>query len=446
MRKGLTVGGEVMNYPMGRGGALYMFTRCIGVIECGYMSDTSINDNIDNEVDVLSEYFEVKSGDVYYTFKGGICSSLKGGVNNVLYGKTINLSEMYGRMMDDVIEFIVGGGYMASEYLANDGCTHMYKSVRAYTTNKYGVSIQFVSGVIGGGRLNNKCIDNIDTLYSHMIEWVGGVARIDWMRIYDHNRNFVTNHNDILLYLANRIIGSSIYRYFVDRYKLRAVGMDTDACGRRMIVLEWDGGRKLIALPRLAWNKRDWWRKMTCDSKGRLRINDYDRLLNGRSEDEVLPEVCPIDSSVVMNYTGIDFSVNGDSNFNECKAHNGMDDDVKTWSFASIDRIDSTKEYDYDNVEVISGYYNTQVKNCASISQVGKLYYYQLHRLLGSKINKDGIKTMSDGELDKIFDNLGVYVNIIEIVHEYRKILFKELNKRDKKRSKLQLVDPGEIG
>ena len=30
---GLTVGGEVMNYPMGRGGALYMFTRRIGVIE-----------------------------------------------------------------------------------------------------------------------------------------------------------------------------------------------------------------------------------------------------------------------------------------------------------------------------------------------------------------------------------------------------------------------------
>jgi hypothetical protein len=79
------------------------------------------------------------------------------------------------------------------------------------------------------------------------------------------------------------------------------------------------------------------------------------------------------------------------------------------------------------------------VKNCASITQTGKLYYYQLHRLLGKKINKDGIKTMSDSELDKIFDNLGVYVNIIEVVHEYRKILFKELNKRDKNRSKLEI-------
>ena len=81
-----------MNYPMGRGGALYMFTRCIGVIECGYMSDTSINDNIDNEVDVLSEYFEVVSGDVYYTFKGGIGSKMKGGSKNVLYASPLTTS------------------------------------------------------------------------------------------------------------------------------------------------------------------------------------------------------------------------------------------------------------------------------------------------------------------------------------------------------------------
>jgi len=29
------------------------------------------------------------------------------------------------------------------------------------------------------------------------------------------------------------------------------------------------------------------------------------------------------------------------------------------------------------------------------------------------------------------------YVNLIEIVHNYRKILFKEINRRDKKRNKV---------
>jgi hypothetical protein len=119
---------------------------------------------------------------------------------------------------------------------------------------------------------------------------------------------------------------------------------------------------------------------------------------------------------------------------NECKNHNDTTDyGDKTWSFASIDRIDSTKPYSYDNVEIISTYYNTQVKNCASIVQTGKLYYYQLRRLMGKKINKDGVKTMSDNELDRLFDDLSVYVNVIEIVQEYRKILYKEMDKRYKK-------------
>jgi hypothetical protein len=40
---------------------------------------------------------------------------------------------------------------------------------------------------------------------------------------------------------------------------------------------------------------------------------------------------------------------------------------------------------------------------------------------------------MSDNELDRLFDDLSVYVNVIEIVQEYRKILYKEMDKRYKK-------------
>ena len=201
--------------------------------------------------------------------------------------------------------------------------------------------------------------------------------------------------------------------------------------------MEWDGGRRLIPLPSLMWDKRDWWRRSTYDSRDRANIRDYDVLLNGRSEDEVLPDVCPIDNNIVLNYTRIDFSSDNDNNIGECKRHNDIcGNGDKIWSFASIDRIDSNREYSYGNVEIISQYYNTQVKNCASISQVCKLYHYQLKNLIDKKINKVGVKVMTDDVLCKSFDDLGVYVTLIEIVHNYRKILFKEINRRDKKRSK----------
>jgi hypothetical protein len=157
---------------------------------------------------------------------------------------------------------------------------------------------------------------------------------------------------------------------------------------------------------------------------------DYDVLLNGRCEVEALPDVCPIDNSIILNYTKIDFSVN--NNITECKSHDGMDGE-KTWSPASIDRIDSTKPYSYDNIEVISNYYNTQVKNCASNSQVGKLYYYQLKKLLNKKINKELVKSMSDDELYKVYDMFSVYFKLFEIISDNSTILHKEMVRRDKK-------------
>jgi hypothetical protein len=129
-------------------------------------------------------------------------------------------------------------------------------------------------------------------------------------------------------------------------------------------------------------------------------------LLNGRSEDEVLPNRCPIDDSIILNYTGIDFS-DKDNNINVCKNNDGMED---VWSSASIDRKDSNKPYTYDNVEIISHYYNTQVKNCASVHQVSKLNMYQIDKMVKSiHRNEVEFSKLSDVELLK-------YISLYESV------------------------------
>lgn len=380
--------------------------------------------------DVLCEYFEVVNEDVYYTFKGVICRNLNYGINSALYGKTINVSEMYKKAVDEITKMIIDGVFFTTnDYLDGRGYSiGLVSSVNKYTCKKYDITLELMDKIVNG---RTGSFD-IDRLYWCMIDRVGGLDRIDWLSIYKNSSNFVCNNTDILLYIAKEILKNEIYSYFVDRYKMRVAGIET--CNNlNLIVLEWDGGKFSTPIGRLTRDKKDWWRRSTMMAeKNRGNIQDYDKLLNGRDESEVLYDVCPIDNSIVLNYTKIDFCVDKDDNITECKSHDGMDG-KKTWSSASIDRIDSTKPYSYDNVEVISNYYNTQVKNCASIVQTGKLYYYRLHRLMGKNINKNGVKTMSDSELDRLFDDLSVYVNVIEIVQEYRKILYKEMDKRYKK-------------
>jgi len=399
-----------------------------------------MSDINNNEVDVLSEYFEVVSGDVYVTFKGMICCSLSGGVKNVLYGKTINMSKMYDSMIDDIIDMMTSGEFFKGQYLDKRGHGCLIDSVTMYTFKKYGISFQWVDKMVNG---RTGSFDN-DRLYECMINRVGGIEKIDWMKVYDSTKMFVTHNDDILIYIAKEILKNDIYKYFVDRYKLRVTGMNignyskpqANGVGRKTytnkdIVLEWDGGSIVIQLGNIIRNKRHWWNKMTNSVlKGRDKIKDYDLLLNGRCEVEVLPDVCPIDNSIILNYTKIDFSNN--NNITECKSHIGIDGE-KTWSSASIDRIDSTKEYDHDNIEIISTYYNTQVKNCASHSQIGKLYYYQLKKLLSKKISKELVKSMSDDELYKVSDMFSVYFKLFEIVSDNSTILHKEMVRRDKK-------------
>jgi len=402
----------------------------------------------DNDVDVLSEYFEVVSDDVYYTFKHG--GHLKGGINNILYGSRENISELYRRMVSDVSDYV-----MSDEFL--DKFKHCGSSigdkVNEYTTNRYGISYAWVYNKVNDTEVGLST----DIIFEDMMRYKGGVEKVDWMRLYDRIQ-ITTNIDAILIYIANELIKGSIYNYFVDRYKLRIVGVEnafnvSSNRKKRLIILRWDVDKgvcvdRLIILSHLPRNKREWWLTSTyISNKSRKSIQNYDVLLNGRSENEVLPDVCPIDNNIVLNYTGIDFSVNTNHNVNECKNYTGVDDDSKkTWSPASIDRIDSTKPYSYDNIEVISNYYNTQVKNCASHSQIGKLYYYQFKKLLNKKISKELVKGMSEDELYEVSDMFSVYFKLFEIVSDNSTILHKEMVRRDKKKSKLKLVDPGEIG
>ena len=390
------------------------------------MSDTSIIDNNVNEVDVLSEYFEVVDVDMYYTFKGKIMTSLSGGINNPLYGKHVNLNVLYNRMMDDVVKYVQCGEYWKDTDIKK---RHTIKAVRKYTSEKYGVTIDWIFNRING--FDGERRMNTDYLYKLMIDHVGGLCKIDWLSLYK-KMSIHTNNNVIIEYIAKEIMKDDIYKHFVDRYNLR-VDRITDGMHNcsKYVVLKWgDDREKLVLLSELVYNKRDWWKYITLGNVRRHRIVDYDMFLSGRSEASVLPDSCPIDTNIVMNYTRIDFSENNNKNINICKKINN--DNIE-WSFASIDRIDSTKEYDYDNIEIISHYYNSQVKNCASHSQIGKLYYYQLKKLLSKKISKELVKSMSDDELYKVSDMFSVYFKLFEIVSDNSTILHKEMVRRDKK-------------
>jgi hypothetical protein len=389
-------------------------------------------------MDILNEYFEVVDEDVYYTFRGvNVVSLINTDIkNNPMYGKRVNLSKMYKRMIKDIGEYIVSEEFMVTTNSKKRH--HICDKISSYTTKRYGVSFVWIYNMV------YKCSVSMtnDILFEEVIKHKGGVDKIDWMWIYDNMSQFHTDNESILMYIANEILKGRIYEYFIDRYNLRTTGVKKinnkiNGKERTCIVLNWDGENdvtieRFIELSQMIRNKRDWWRYMVTKgnkNKNRMDIQNYDVLLAGRNEDEVLPNRCPIDDSIILNYTGIDFS-DKDLNINVCKNNDGMEE---VWSPASIDRIDSTKPYSYDNVEIISNYYNTQVKNCASHSQVGKLYYYQLKKLLSKKINKELVKSMSDNELYKVFDMFSVYFKLFEIVSDNSTILHKEMVRRDKK-------------
>lgn len=335
------------------------------------------------------EFFEVMDSDVYCTFRGDIAKYIKGGKKNVLYGKSVNLNELYNRMIDDVVEYVQSEGFWDKEK-TNDSIVN---KVNGYSVSKYGVTIEWVYKKLNGRLEDVNYNLTTDILFEMMIERVGGVDRIEWNRLYD-TIQFYTSNESILEYIGKRTLSNSVYGYFVDRHKLKIVGVKNrvkkynkgeETRLVRSLILNWEykgvSKEKYLDLNRLLRNKRDWWTYMCTkgnsshNGRSRSEICDYDILLGGRREDEVLPERCPIDRNIVLNYTTIDFSC-GRFNLDECKSNSG---EMETWSMASVDRIDSQRNYAYDNVEIISYYYN-MIKGCANFDQLSKLYHYQKNR------------------------------------------------------------------
>jgi len=332
-------------------------------------------------INVSNDFFDVdgKEGDVLCSISGncGIKS------NSVLYGKTINLSEMYDTMLSDVREFLFGGEFVnSSEYNTCNNRKNIIYAVKKYTVKKHGISIQCVYNKIHGNIRDTTM--TTDIIFNELnVKY--GMTGMDWMYLYNNVNLFVTNDVDILEYVGNRILNNDIHEYFVTEYNLRTVGVVKKVTPRinknnvmvdrfeTHIKLEWNNGcNRVVTLSNLAKSYKHWWRVMT-KTKKRSNIRDYDVLLNGRSVTEVFPVHCPVFSNLRMNYTGIDFD--GKNNIRKCSEIAGYSDKGETWSAASIDRIDSNKGYSYDNISIISHYANT-LKNVGNIDHWRRLVQY----------------------------------------------------------------------
>ena len=318
-------------------------------------------------INVSNDFFDVGGSDqdVMYNFTGNV--GIKS--DNVLYGKTVNLSKMYDNMLEDVREFLFGGEFVS--IIDKSKCKAGIKElVNAYTFKKHGITIQNVYNKIHGNIGDTTM--STDIIFNELkVKY--GITEIDWMYLYNNVNSFYMNDVDILEYMCNRLLSNDIHEYFVTEYNLRTTGVVKKV--RLVNKLEWNnGGSKNVRLYHMMKSYDQWWAVVTrSKTKKRGDIKDYDVLLNGRSETEVFPVYCPVFSNLRMNYTGIDFD--GKSNIKKCSEIAGYSDKGETWSFASIDRIDSNKGYSYDNISIISHYANT-LKNVGNIDQWRRLVQY----------------------------------------------------------------------
>lgn len=328
-------------------------------------------------INVSNQFFEMdgKEGDVLYSFTGN-CGHMTR--DSVLRGKTINLSEMYNNMLEDVREFLFGGEYIDVMYSKD-----ITNRVNKYTFKKYGITIENVyykihSNTAGTTMTTDIIFNELKVKY--------GMTGIDWMYLYNNMSKLYTNNADILEYICNSILSNEIYEYFVAEYNLRTVGVVKKVKDRiinnvrvdkfsNFVKVEWDNKTdREIDLGSFIRSYKQWWMKMTgSKDRNRCDIRNYDVLLNGRSVKEVFPVYCPVFSNLRMNYTGIDFD--GKNNIKKCSEIAGYSDKGETWSFASIDRIDSRKGYSYDNISIISQYAN-HLKNVGSKDQIIRLGEY----------------------------------------------------------------------
>jgi hypothetical protein len=324
-------------------------------------------------------FFEMddKEGDVLYSFTGK-CGPINN--NNPLRGKTVNLSKMYVDMLEYVREFLFGGEFASIIDRSKCSKVDLTRIVSEYTFKKYGICIQNVYNKIHDNKAGTPF--GTDKIFNELkVKY--GINGIDWMYLYK-NMNILTNDVEILGYIANRIVYNDIHKYFITEYNLRTAGAGKKVKQyinnnvkvdqpRNIIKIEWnDGGKKDMILSDFVESYNHWWMKVT-NSKNRANIRDYDVLLNGRSVTEVFPLYCPVFSNLRMNYTRIDFD--GKDNLKKCSEIAGYNNRGETWSFASIDRIDSSKGYSYDNIRIISQYAN-KLKNVGSKEQIIRLGDY----------------------------------------------------------------------
>jgi len=325
-------------------------------------------------INVSNDFFDVggTEGDVMYSFTGN-CSLTK---DNVLYGKTVNLSDMYDIMLDDVREFLFGGEVVN---IIDRGKNKLGISqlVNKYTVKRYGISMDNVYNKIQGNLAGTTI--RTDVIFNELkVKY--GMDGIDWMYLYNNMRIY-TNDVDILEYIANKILCNGFYSYFSREYNMRMVGVVKKVTPRTKsnvtyIKVEWNNGgcNRHICLSHFIKSYDQWWGNMTLQKrKKRCDIRDYNLLLNGRSVTDVFPVYCPVFSNLRMNYTSIDFD--GKRNLKKCSEIAGYSDKGETWSAASIDRIDSNKGYSYDNIRIISHYANS-IKNVGNIDQMRRLVQY----------------------------------------------------------------------
>ncbi len=325
-------------------------------------------------INVSNDFFEMdgSEGDILYSFTGNC--GIKG--DNVLYGKTVNLSEMYNSMLGDVKEFLFGGEFFNNSDYDHSGNKRVTSGVNKYTYKKYGISLENVYN-----KINNKNVMITNDIIFNELKLKYGIDGIDWMYLYD-NINFYTNDGEVLGYIGNSILSNGLYEYFFDKYNLcfdSVVNKVTnDGSISKRIVIKWNFNGIMscrdVQVADLIRSYKHWWMYTTGNKdKNRSDIRDYDVLLNGRSVTEVFPMYCPVFSNLRMNYTGIDFD--GKNNIKKCSEIAGNVNMGETWSFASIDRIDSSKGYSYDNIRIISQYANG-LKNVGSIDQLRMLLKY----------------------------------------------------------------------
>lgn len=327
-------------------------------------------------INVSNDFFDVggTDGDVMYSFRGNNACGLSR--DSVVYNKSVNLSELYHKMVKSTVDFI-----QSDEFLMTDKYNDKFQrnkkrikiSVNKYTIEKYGISLEFVYNKLFNNGLT--CDFTTDKLFEILISEVGDVNKINWMKIYDNMNNFHTYNDDILLYLGNYILNDRIYEFFRDKYNIKnfnKVNFVKRSTGKyeKYLVCEYDGGIFQQHLSKIIRNKKHWWKMKTCkEEQNREKIKDYDKLLNYGVESDILPDYCTIFKNIRLNYTGSSWTNNTFQRLKRLSTDNGME---KSWSFASIDRIDSNLEYNYDNIRIISDYANS-LKSCGSDNQIIKL-------------------------------------------------------------------------